>query len=115
MGLKPTFVDLDRQRPAQPSATLRIRKDPDHMGSALELLIESLEHIGALKVFMMFLGESVKSEGFLDISFYPFAELGILSLPLGEPGHQVPAGFFDVAPIIKPAQFYYAVIADFAG
>ena len=52
---------------------------------------------------MMFLGQSVKSEGFLDISFYPFAELGILSLPFAEPGDQIPAGLLDVAPIVKPA------------
>ena len=73
MGLKPTFMNLHRQRPNKPEAALRVRKDTDHMGPALELLIEPFEHIGAFEVFMMFLGQSVKSEGFLDISFYPFA------------------------------------------
>ena len=114
MGLEPTFVDLDRQRPDQPQATLRVRKDSNDMGPAFELLIEPLEHIGAFEVFMMFLGEAVKSEGFLDISFYPLAELGVLSLPFAEPGDQVPAGLLDVAPIVKPAQFRQAVIVDFA-
>jgi hypothetical protein len=73
MGLQPTFMDLDRERPDKPQATLRVRKDPNDMGPALEFLIEPFEHIGAFEVFMMFLGQSVKSEGFLDISFYPFA------------------------------------------
>ena len=114
MGLQPTFMDLDRERPDKPQATLRVRKDPNDMGPALEFLIEPFEHIGAFKVFMMFLGQSVKSEGFLDISFYPFAELGILSLPFAEPGDQIPAGLLDVAPIVKPAQFRQAVILDFA-
>ena len=82
MRLKPTFVDLNRQRSDQPEATLRVRKDPDHMGPALELLIEPFEHIGAFEMFMMFLGQPVKSEGFLDITFHPLAEPGILCLPL---------------------------------
>src|SRR6185312_10583547 len=99
----------------QPQATLRVRKDPNDMGPALELLIEPLEHIGAFEVFMMFLGEAVRSEGFLDISFHPLAELGVLSLPFAEPGDQVTAGLLDVAPIVKPAQFRQAVIVDFAG
>ena len=73
MGLQPTFMDLDCERPDQPQATLRVRKDTNDVGPALELLIEPFEHIGAFEVFMMFLGQSVKSEGFLDISFHPFA------------------------------------------
>jgi hypothetical protein len=35
MGLQPTFMDLDRQRPDQPEATFRIRKDTNDMGPAL--------------------------------------------------------------------------------
>jgi hypothetical protein len=77
MGLKPTFVDLNRQRPDQPEATLRVRKDPDHMGPALELLIEAFEHIGAFEMFMMFLGESVKRV-VTDKDFCPAFELRTL-------------------------------------
>jgi hypothetical protein len=55
MGLEPTFMDLDRQRPDKPQAILRVRKDPNDLGPALELLIEPFKHIGAFEVFMMFL------------------------------------------------------------
>jgi hypothetical protein len=48
-------------------------KDTDQIGPALELLIEPFEHIGVFEMFMMFLGEPVKSEGFLDIAFHPLA------------------------------------------
>ena len=41
--LEPTFVDLNRQRPDEPETILRVGEDTDHMGPALELLIESLQ------------------------------------------------------------------------
>ena len=43
MGLQPTFMDLDCERPDQPQATLRVRKDTNDVGPALELLIEPFE------------------------------------------------------------------------
>ena len=49
--LEPTFVDLNRQRPDEPETTLRVGEDTDHMGPALELLIEAFEHIGAFDVY----------------------------------------------------------------
>ena len=55
------------------------------MGAALEFLSESLQHIGAFEMLMMFLGEPIKGKGFLDLSLHPFTQLGILSLPLAQP------------------------------
>lgn len=53
MCLKPAFVDLDRQSSNEPETTLRVREDAHHMGTALELLIESLQNVGAFKVLAM--------------------------------------------------------------
>src|SRR4029077_12847595 len=49
VGFDPILVDFDRQRTNEPQAALLIRKDSDDMGAAFELLIDPLEHIGALK------------------------------------------------------------------
>ena len=38
------------------NAALLIREDSDDMGVALKLLIDPLEHIGALKMFVMLSG-----------------------------------------------------------
>ena len=85
------------------------------MGSAFELLIEPLEHIGALKMFVMLSGQPVKGQSFLDVLFHPCAELWIFLLPAKQPGRQVSAGFLGVAPIVKPSQFDQAIVGDFAG
>ena len=56
VGFNPILVDFDRQRPNEPQAALLIRKDSNDMGAAFKLLIDPLEHIGALKMFVMLSG-----------------------------------------------------------
>jgi hypothetical protein len=71
------------------------------VGAALEFLSESLRHIGAFEMLMMFLGEPIKGKGFLDIGFHPCAQLGILSLPLAQPDDQISPRLLDIAPFVK--------------
>ena len=115
VGFDPILVDFDRQRPNQPQAALLIGKDADDMGAAFELLIDPLEHVGALKMLVMLSRQPVKGQSFLDVFFHPGAELWIFLLPAKEPGRQVSAGFLGVTPIVKPAQFDQAVVGNFAG
>src|SRR5262249_12944000 len=44
----------------------------------------------------------------------PVAQLGVLGLPLGEPGGDVAAHLGDLAPVINPAQFLQAVVGQLA-
>ncbi len=46
-------MGLDRERPDEPQATFRIRKDPDNMGAPLDLLIETREHVRRFHVPVM--------------------------------------------------------------
>jgi hypothetical protein len=72
---EPVLMGLDRERPDEPQATFRIRKDPDNMGAPLDLLIETLEHIRGLHVLVMGERKTVITRGFLDILLDPDAEL----------------------------------------
>ena len=56
MGFNPILVDFDRQRTNEPQAALLIRKDSNDMGSAFELLVKPLEHVGAFEMFVMLTG-----------------------------------------------------------
>ena len=115
VGFDPILVDFDRQRTNEPQAALLIRKDADDMGAAFELLIDPLEHIGALKMFVVFSRKPVKGQSFLNVFFHPCAELWIFLLPSKEPGRQVSAGFLGVMSIVKPSQFDQAVVGNLAG
>ena len=115
VGFDPILVDFDRQRTNEPQAALLIRKDADDMGAAFELLIDPLEHIGALKMFVVFSRKPVKGQSFLNVFFHPCAELWIFLLPSKEPGRQVSAGFLGVTSIVKPSQFDQAVVGNLAG
>jgi hypothetical protein len=55
--LEPKFMDLNGKGPDQARATLRIGKDADDVGTALELLVEPFQHVGAFQVLVMFLGK----------------------------------------------------------
>ena len=70
VGFDPILVDFDRQRTNEPQAALLIRKDSDDMGAAFELLIDPLEHIGALKMFVVFSRKPVKGQSFLNVFFH---------------------------------------------
>ena len=67
MLLDPAFVDLHAERPEQPLAALGVRKDPDDMGSAFELLVDALKHIGGFQVLVVRRRIAVEGEGFLDV------------------------------------------------
>jgi hypothetical protein len=41
-------------------------------------------------------------------------ELRILALPFGDPGHPIPVGFPQIAPVVDPAQLLQAIVIGFA-
>ncbi len=54
-GFEPVLVHLDGERPHEPQATLRVRKDAHHVRAPLDLLIEALRHIR--RFHMLVVGE----------------------------------------------------------
>jgi MFS family permease len=59
-GLEPVLVRFDSERPDQTKATGGIGKDAYDIGSAPNFLVEALQHVGALHVFMMPAGQSIE-------------------------------------------------------
>ena len=57
---EPVLVGLDRQRPHQTQATLGIGEDPHHLGAALDLLVEALQHVGRFQMLMVLARQAVK-------------------------------------------------------
>jgi hypothetical protein len=74
-------VCLDGERPDEPQAALLVGEDPHDMGAALDLLIEPLEHVGALHVLMVLARQPIESEGFFDGFLNPAGEFGISGSP----------------------------------
>ncbi len=66
VGLQPVFMGLDRQRSHQTQAALRVRKHPDDVRPALDLLIEALQHVRRLQVFVVLARQAVERQGLLD-------------------------------------------------
>ena len=107
-------MDFDRKRPDQSQGAFLIREDADDMGSTFELLVKPLEHIGALEMLVVLSGQPVKSQRLLNVLFDPRAKFWVFLLPAKQPGRQISASFPDVAPVVKPSQFYQTVVAAFA-
>jgi hypothetical protein len=79
--LDPVLVDLHGQGPDQPQATGLVGEDADDVRASLELLVDPLEHVGALELFVVLARQTVKRPGLLDAVLHPLAQLGILRLP----------------------------------
>ncbi len=112
MLFEPVLVGLDRQRPHQPEAAFRIGEDPNHMSTALDLLVEPLQHVGRFEMLMVLARQPVKSQRLIDVFFDPAGEPGILGRPLGKPRRQIAPRLAEIAAIVEPAQFLQAVIVD---
>ena len=84
------------------------------MGSALDLLVEAFEHVGALEMLMVLAGQPVEGERLLDGLFDPSDELRVAGRPFGDPGGKIAAGLLDVAPVVEPAQLLQAVVVGLA-
>jgi hypothetical protein len=56
------------------------------MGAAFELLVKPLQHVGALKMFVMLSRQPVKGEGFLNVLFHPGAKFWVFLLPAQQLG-----------------------------
>ena len=77
-------------------------------------MIDPLEHVRALKMFVVLSRQPVKGQRFFDVFFHPYTKLWIFLLPAKEPSRQVSAGFLGVTPIVEPAQFNQTVVGDLA-
>ena len=67
VGFQPVLVGFNRERPDQAQATFLVGEDAQDDGSALDLLVEALEHVGALHVFVVLERQSGEGEGLLDV------------------------------------------------
>jgi hypothetical protein len=85
------------------------------MGSALDLLVEAFEHVGALEMPMMLARKPLESERFLDGFLDPADELGVAGSPFGDPCREVLAGLLDRAAVVEPAQFLQPIVIGLAG
>lgn len=102
--LDPPLVDLHGQSPDQPQAAGLVGEDADDVCASLELLVDPLEHVGALEVFVVLARQTVKRPGLLDVALHPLAQPRILRLPAPQPGRQIPPRLLGRAPVVKPAQ-----------
>ena len=113
-AIEPFLVLPSGECADESKAACVVWEDADDLGAALEFLAEALDEVGALEVLVMALGQAVKSKSFLDLLFDPNGELGILGLPVLDPGSQVLSGLDAIAPIVEPAQFGQAIVVGFA-
>ena len=104
-GFDPILVGFGGERPRQPQAAGLVGKDPHDVGPALKLLVEPFEHVRGLQMLVVFPRQPVESQGVLDVVLDPVAQLGVLALPLLEPGRQIAPGFLQVLAVVEPAQF----------
>ena len=85
------------------------------MGAPLDLLVEALEHVGALQVLMVLARQAVEGEGLLDVLLDPGDEAGVARAPFGEPGGEIARGPpRPIAAVVEPAQLLQAVVVGLA-
>jgi hypothetical protein len=72
-------VRLDGERAHQPQATLAIGEDAHHVGTAPDLLIEALQHVGRFEMLMVLARQAVEGQRLVDVLFDPAGELGVFA------------------------------------
>ena len=82
--------------------------------SPAQLLVEPLEHVGALQALVMLAWQAVEGLRAADVLFHPVGELRILALPTREPSGEIVLRLGQVAPRIEPAQLLQAIVVSFA-
>ena len=108
--IDPLFVGLDGERLDQPQATGFVGEDAHKQRAAFDLLVQPLEQIGRLEMFVVRPGKPVKGEGLVDVRLDPRAQLRMFILPAHEPRGQIAPRFLGVVPVVDPAQFDQAII-----
>ena len=76
VGFQPVLVGFNRERADQPQATFLVGEDAQHDGSVLDLLVEALEHVGDLHVFVVLTRQWLEGEGLLDVFLAHSVSLG---------------------------------------
>src|SRR5262249_29039174 len=103
--LLPPLVLLDGEGPNEPQATGLIGKDPHDASAPFDLLVEPLEHVSGLHVAVMREWQPIVGERFLDVLLNPSDKIAVAALPLLNPCLDVGLGLFELAAVVKPAQF----------
>ena len=113
-GFDPILLGFGGERPRQPQAAGLVWEEPHDAGAALEFFVEPFEHVYGLQGLVVFPRQPVEGTGVLDVVLDPVAELGVLALPILDPGRQVPPGFLQVPAAVEPAQFRQVVVVSLA-
>ena len=72
-GLNPVLVHLDGKRPDQAQAGRRVGEDAYHQRLPLDLLVQPLQEIRRLQIFVMLPWQAVERQRFLDVRLHPVA------------------------------------------
>ena len=103
-------MGLGAERANQPEAARGIGKDADDPRASLDLLVEPFEHVGRLQVLVVLAGQAVEVQRLPDLRLDPVGELRVAALPPLEPRLEVLLGFFEIAPVIEPAELLAAIV-----
>jgi hypothetical protein len=112
-SIHPLWISTARA-PDQLQAAGFVGEDADDVRASVELLVDLLEHVGALEVFVVVARQTVKRPRLLDIALHPLAQRRILRLPASQPGRQIPPRLVRRAPVVKPVQFKETLVVGLA-
>ena len=85
VSFDPVLVDFNGERSNESQSALLIGEDANDMSAAFDLLIETLKHIGAFEMLVVFSRQPIKGQSFLDVFFHPRTEPRIFFLPAQQP------------------------------
>ncbi len=114
MILEPALVGFGAEGSDQAQAARGVGRDPDHPRPPLDLFVEPLEHVGRLEMLVVLARQAVEGQRFADVGFDPVGELGVARRPAREPRLEVLLRFFEIAPVVEPAQLLAAIVVGFA-
>jgi hypothetical protein len=102
-AVEPFLVLLACKGADQAQTARLIRKNAHDVGAALDLLVEALEEVRALKVFVVLKRTAEKGPRLLDILLNPCAQPWMFEGPFFDPWAQLKSGFGRTAQIVEPA------------
>ncbi len=109
-------MGLDAQGPHQPQTRFGARGDPHHPGAALDLLVQPLEQVGGLEMFVVGPGQTVEGQGFADVLVHPVREFGVFRRPLDQPGglgQDLGDSLFEAHMVVRDHEFDAAQVPFF--
>ena len=77
-------------------------EDPYHPGAALDLLVQTLQHVRALQMLVVGPGKTVKGQRLTDMVLDTVREPGVFRRPLRQPRRQIALGLREIPPVVQP-------------